>query len=207
MSSFYFAVHHDSLSRSLTDKVSVVPLPYQLQEAFSKSFVMTIRMPCLLVSSLLDGIMNVARRCITFLLAVDCFGSHGQSEVCHSLGSKAALITRSSIGSGSTYVYGYCDATYQEGWGKDEAINFVKNSMSHYTYYLDPEESHLSTALALAMARDGSSGGVIRMCVITEEGTERLFVPGNELPKFWEGREVLLPRVPVAPQPVPMAVE
>lgn len=29
------------------------------------------------------------------------------------------------------------------------------------------------------------------MCVITEEGVERLFVPGNELPKFWEGAEVL----------------
>lgn len=29
------------------------------------------------------------------------------------------------------------------------------------------------------------------MCVITEEGVERLFVPGNELPKFWEGYEVL----------------
>lgn len=29
------------------------------------------------------------------------------------------------------------------------------------------------------------------MCVITEEGVERLFVPGNELPRFWEGEEVL----------------
>ena len=41
------------------------------------------------------------------------------------------------------------------------------------------------------MSRDGSSGGVIRMAVITESGVERLFVPGNELPKFWEGHEVL----------------
>ncbi|KAG6890886.1 hypothetical protein C0995_000843 [Termitomyces sp. Mi166 len=47
------------------------------------------------------------------------------------------------------------------------------------------------SALALAMSRDGSSGGVIRMCVITEDKVERLFIPGNELPKFWEGREVL----------------
>lgn len=31
-------------------------------------------------------------------------------------------------GSGSTYVYGYCDATYKEGWGRDETVNFVKNS-------------------------------------------------------------------------------
>jgi len=76
-------------------------------------------------------------------------------------------------GSGSTYVYGYCDATYKEGWGRDETVNFVKNTLS------------------LAMSRDGSSGGVIRMCVITEDEVERLFVAGNDLPKFWEGNEVL----------------
>ncbi|KAI9056546.1 proteasome-domain-containing protein [Trametes sanguinea] len=76
-------------------------------------------------------------------------------------------------GSGSTYVYGYCDATYREGWGRDETVEFVKNT------------------LALAMSRDGSSGGVIRMCVITEDKVERLFVPGDQLPKFWQGKEVL----------------
>lgn len=32
------------------------------------------------------------------------------------------------------------------------------------------------------MSRDGSSGGVIRMAVITKDGVERLFVPGNKLP-------------------------
>lgn len=41
------------------------------------------------------------------------------------------------------------------------------------------------------MARDGSSGGVIRMCVITEGGVERLFIPGDQLPKFWQGQEVI----------------
>ncbi|KAF9057726.1 nucleophile aminohydrolase [Panaeolus papilionaceus] len=92
-------------------------------------------------------------------------------------------------GSGSTYVYGYCDATYQEGWGRDQTVEFVKNT------------------LALAMARDGSSGGVIRMCVITEDKVERLFVPGNELPKFWEGREVLGAASKKAVDVVPMAIE
>ena len=33
-------------------------------------------------------------------------------------------------GSGSTYVYGYCDATYQEGWDRDQTVEFVKNSTS-----------------------------------------------------------------------------
>jgi 20S proteasome subunit beta 1 len=40
----------------------------------------------------------------------------------------------------------------------------------------------IQLALALAMSRDGSSGGVIRMAVITKDGVERLFVPGNQLP-------------------------
>ena len=93
-------------------------------------------------------------------------------------------------GSGSTYVYGYCDATYQDGWGKDETVEFVKNSTwTKLDHRSCPTERHV--ALSLAMARDGSSGGVIRMCVITESGVERLFVPGNQLPKFWQGLEVL----------------
>lgn len=62
-------------------------------------------------------------------------------------------------------------------------------------------------ALALAMSRDGSSGGVIRMCVITEDGVERLFVPGDQLPKFWEGREVLSAPVKKGLDLAPMAVE
>lgn len=35
-----------------------------------------------------------------------------------------------STGSGSTYVYGYCDATFKEGWNEAETVNFVKNSRS-----------------------------------------------------------------------------
>ncbi|WWD15926.1 hypothetical protein CI109_100350 [Kwoniella shandongensis] len=64
-------------------------------------------------------------------------------------------------GSGSTYVYGYCDATYREGWSEEETVKFVKNS------------------------------GCIRLCVITKDKVERHFVPGNELPRFWEGKEVV----------------
>lgn len=76
-------------------------------------------------------------------------------------------------GSGSTYVYGYCDATYKEGMNEIETLDFVRNT------------------LALAMSRDGSSGGCIRMCVITKDKVERHFVPGNELPRFWEGAELI----------------
>ncbi|KAF9986625.1 Proteasome subunit beta type-1 [Modicella reniformis] len=72
-------------------------------------------------------------------------------------------------GSGSTYIYGYCDATYRDGMNQEECVEFVTNS------------------LALAMARDGSSGGVIRLTIITEHGVEKIFIPGNKVPVHWEG--------------------
>ncbi|KAJ8927016.1 hypothetical protein NQ314_020579 [Rhamnusium bicolor] len=71
-------------------------------------------------------------------------------------------------GSGSSYVYGYVDANYKPNMTKEECVKFVSNS------------------LALAMSRDGSSGGIIRLGIITEEGVERRVILGNELPKFYE---------------------
>ncbi|KAJ3210907.1 Proteasome subunit beta type-1 [Dinochytrium kinnereticum] len=72
-------------------------------------------------------------------------------------------------GSGSTYIYGFCDAAYNPNFSKEEAIEFTKK------------------AISLAMSRDGSSGGVIRLAIITEGGVERVFVPGNQLPESWQG--------------------
>ena len=40
-------------------------------------------------------------------------------------------------------------------------------------------------ALSLAMARDGSSGGIIRTAIIDENGVERFMLPGNQLPTFY----------------------
>lgn len=66
-------------------------------------------------------------------------------------------------GSGSTYIYGYCDSHFKEGMNQEEAIAFVKG------------------ALAQAIKWDGSSGGVIRMVVLTKEGHNRLiFFPDEE---------------------------
>ena len=47
------------------------------------------------------------------------------------------------------------------------------------------------------------------MCVITEDGVERRFIPGNELPKFWEGEEVLSKTAKRADVPAvaPMEIE
>ncbi|KAJ1905634.1 Proteasome subunit beta type-1 [Coemansia sp. IMI 209127] len=72
-------------------------------------------------------------------------------------------------GSGSVFIYGYCDKNFQLNMSKEECIEFVKNSVS------------------LAMTRDGSSGGVIRLAVITEDNVERLLVTGDKLPEQYLG--------------------
>ncbi|CCX13253.1 nucleophile aminohydrolase [Pyronema domesticum] len=66
-------------------------------------------------------------------------------------------------GSGSTYIYGYCDANWKDGMNEAEAVAFVKG------------------ALAEAIKWDGSSGGVIRMVVLTENGPDRkIFFPDED---------------------------
>lgn len=72
-------------------------------------------------------------------------------------------------GSGSSYVYGYVDANFREGMSKDECESFCKNTVS------------------LAMGRDGSSGGIIRMATITKEGVNKVYIPHQELPVHWQG--------------------
>lgn len=63
-------------------------------------------------------------------------------------------------GSGSSYIYGLCNTHYREDFNKDEAVDFVK------------------MALTQAIRWDGSSGGCIRMVVLTSDGVERkLYTP------------------------------
>merc|ERR1719495_2655990 len=60
----------------------------------------------------------------------------------------------STGGSGSTYVYGYVDAHFKRDMNKEDSLQFVSNT------------------LGLAMSRDGSSGGVVRLAAITKDGVE-----------------------------------
>ncbi|KAI1902818.1 hypothetical protein AGOR_G00020030 [Albula goreensis] len=69
-------------------------------------------------------------------------------------------------GSGSSYIYGFMDSNYKPGMSKEECLRFT------------------AEALALAMERDGSSGGVARLAAISEEGLERRVILGNQLPTF-----------------------
>lgn len=76
-------------------------------------------------------------------------------------------------GSGSTYIWGYLDATWKPSMTRDEATALCVE------------------ALALAMARDGSSGGVIRLVSIDKKGAQESYVRGDEVPLF--GDELLPP--------------
>uniref|UniRef100_A0A3B3VQA8 Proteasome subunit beta type-9 n=1 Tax=Poecilia latipinna TaxID=48699 RepID=A0A3B3VQA8_9TELE len=81
------------------------------------------------------------------------------------------LLTRQPFavgGSGSSYVYGFVDAEYRKGMSKEECQQFVVNT------------------LALAMNRDGSSGGVAYLVTIDEHNTEEKVILGNDLPTFFD---------------------
>nr|VZI24794.1 unnamed protein product [Spirometra erinaceieuropaei] len=69
-------------------------------------------------------------------------------------------------GSGSTYLYGHFDSELKPNMTKQEAIAFV------------------SKCVGLAINRDGSSGGCIRLGIISSEGVERRLIKGNEVPLF-----------------------
>lgn len=61
--------------------------------------------------------------------------------------------------------YGHVDAAFKENMTKEEAQQFVRKAISH------------------AMARDGSSGGVIRMVVIDKTGVSVMPILYNRVSK------------------------
>lgn len=67
-------------------------------------------------------------------------------------------------GSGSSFIYGFCDSEYKPGMSKEETKAFVTMALAH------------------AMSRDGSSGGCIRLATIDKNGAAREFVQGDKLP-------------------------
>ena len=103
-------------------------------------------------------------------------------------------------GSGSTYIHGFVDSAFRPGAFLGGADNFAPRgrlSLAHPLPLTAPARAPLPLpagmtrdeclkfvrqALAHAMARDGSSGGVIRTVVIDKDGCTRAFVAGDQLP-------------------------
>jgi 20S proteasome subunit beta 1 len=67
-------------------------------------------------------------------------------------------------GSGSIFLYSFMDEHYKQGLSKDQCLNLLRAAVSH------------------AMARDGSSGGMMRTIVIDRTGTEHNTVPWKSIP-------------------------
>ncbi|KAK9838999.1 hypothetical protein WJX74_007598 [Apatococcus lobatus] len=71
-------------------------------------------------------------------------------------------------GSGSTYIWGYLDSAFRHHMTQDEAEELV------------------ITSISLAMARDGSSGGVVRLITLSKDGARRRLVKGDEVQLYGE---------------------
>ncbi|NP_001312872.1 proteasome subunit beta type-6 [Nicotiana tabacum] len=91
-------------------------------------------------------------------------------------------------GSGSSYLYGFFDQAWKEGMTQEEAEKLVV------------------TAVSLAIARDGASGGVVRTVTINKDGATRKFYSGDSLQLWHEELEPVnsLLDVVFASSPVPM---
>lgn len=66
-------------------------------------------------------------------------------------------------GSGSVFIQGYIDKYFKKNMTKQEAKEFLKN------------------AISMAIHKDTSSGGIIRMVDITKEGATREYISYNEI--------------------------
>merc|ERR1719330_1377586 len=80
------------------------------------------------------------------------------------LGGALLRVPFAADGSGSGYIGGLLDEKYKPNMTEAECLEFVQRSVAH------------------AMARDGSSGGLIRTVVITKEGVKESVIEGNKLP-------------------------
>eukprot|EP01083_Nonionella_stella_P010842 30809_1 len=79
----------------------------------------------------------------------------GGSIYALTLGGTVVKQKWSISGSGSTFIYGYCDSVWKENMKRKEAVQFCLNALTRATF------------------RDGYSGGFVRVCVITKDGVQR----------------------------------
>ena len=94
------------------------------------------------------------------IAGVDDEGSH-----VYSIGSGSVIKQKLAYaGSGSYFTCGYMEANYKEGMSKENGIEFVVNS------------------IAIAINKDNSSGGGVRICDITKDGYKRHEYSFNQLP-------------------------
>lgn len=134
----------------------------QLHVAHSQEFIHIIRSHYLLCSSyLLKTSVKFYYSAGMIIAGYD--SRHGGSVYSIPLGGSLHKQSYAIGGSGSTYIYGYCDSYWKDSMTEAEGIEFVKG------------------ALKEAIKWDGSSGGVIRLMVLTAKGAVRhLYLPDQD---------------------------
>mmetsp|Transcript_28616 Transcript_28616/g.43247 ORF Transcript_28616/g.43247 Transcript_28616/m.43247 type:complete len:249 (-) Transcript_28616:988-1734(-) len=96
-----------------------------------------------------------------------CAGYHGGKGHIYSINPNGSVMEEDGgfavSGSGSTFILGHMDELYHSDMKENEAIAFVTN------------------AVRLAIERDGSSGGFVRIHIITRDGSKvHVVYPPNE---------------------------
>lgn len=77
-------------------------------------------------------------------------------------------------GSGSLFIYGLVDAEYHRA--------VQQNNTNPTPFSVEEARTLVKRAISHAMARDGSSGGIIRTVVVTADGNDRDYTGGDALP-------------------------
>lgn len=82
------------------------------------------------------------------------------------VGGSMLRVPYSAGGSGSIFVMGLIDARWKPGMNEEECRDFVKKCVAH------------------AIARDGSSGGMIRLITVKKEGVNEECILGENVDKI-----------------------
>ena len=89
---------------------------------------------------------------------------HGGSVFNILVGGSSVKLDYAMGGSGSTYIYAWMDQNYKPGLTRDQCLSVAKNAVAH------------------ALSRDGSSGGVVRTICLDERGAEHSTTPWTAIP-------------------------
>ena len=133
-----------------------------------------IRPTLMQLSRLLRSLMLESSQELTASLICAGYDREKQAGRIYSISPSGSLIEEEGFavsGSGSTFILGHMDNTYRSNMSEDEGITFVLE------------------AVRLAMNRDGSSGGFVRIHVIHENGSNELTVyPTDSNNRYLEAR-------------------
>lgn len=93
---------------------------------------------------------------------------NGGSVYCIPSGGCMVKLPYALGGSGSIFLYSYMDSHYKPNMTKDECLSLCRSAVAH------------------ALSRDGSSGGVVRTMCITADGAEDSTTPWTAIPYTME---------------------